>query len=226
MICGHCNQETGNENQGHYWALCKVTRTDRGHHFCCPGRCELEEMAALKDVDTISGLLAAGVGHCLTLWPEWLFAITELDKRVENRDYAPPLWLQGKRIALHAGQYIGGRKGKVSTEEGIDSVTGMAVEAGWEPSAFSTDHFSCDLKKDEKTVRFGPDLIVRGAIACIVTLARITRPRNKQRIRGNPVVGDPWYTGSFGWRFENIVKLTRPIPCSGNRKVWSLKELA
>jgi hypothetical protein len=42
MVCGRCNHHTGNSNQGHYWAHCKVTRTIRDFHFCCPGDCELE----------------------------------------------------------------------------------------------------------------------------------------------------------------------------------------
>lgn len=42
MFCGRCNQRTGNNSQGHYWAFCKVTGGTRTHHFCCPGDCELE----------------------------------------------------------------------------------------------------------------------------------------------------------------------------------------
>lgn len=42
MICARCNQHTGNTSQGHYWSYCKVTRTNRDFHFCCPGACELE----------------------------------------------------------------------------------------------------------------------------------------------------------------------------------------
>ena len=42
MVCARCKQHTGNNNQGHYWAFCKVTRTKRQFHFCCPDDCELE----------------------------------------------------------------------------------------------------------------------------------------------------------------------------------------
>jgi transcriptional regulator with XRE-family HTH domain len=50
MVCGRCNQHTGNYTQGHYWGLCKV-ELGRGKpwqdcirdlHFCCPGDCALE----------------------------------------------------------------------------------------------------------------------------------------------------------------------------------------
>lgn len=43
VICGRCNEHTGNSSQGHYWAFCKVTGTFRSMHFCCPGHCQLEE---------------------------------------------------------------------------------------------------------------------------------------------------------------------------------------
>lgn len=41
IVCARCGRHTGNGNQGHYWAHCKVTRTVREFHFCCPGDCEL-----------------------------------------------------------------------------------------------------------------------------------------------------------------------------------------
>lgn len=45
MVCGRCNHHTGNTSQGHYWAHCTVTKSNREFHFCCPGDCELEDHA-------------------------------------------------------------------------------------------------------------------------------------------------------------------------------------
>lgn len=50
MLCARCHQHTGNNDQGHYWGLCKVLLAQgidfkdavRELHFCCPGDCELE----------------------------------------------------------------------------------------------------------------------------------------------------------------------------------------
>lgn len=50
MLCGRCSQHTGNNNQGHYWGLCKVLLNQgvpwkdaiRELHFCCPDDCALE----------------------------------------------------------------------------------------------------------------------------------------------------------------------------------------
>lgn len=45
LTCGRCRQHTDNSSQGHYWSYCKVTKSMREHHFCCPGDCELEGMS-------------------------------------------------------------------------------------------------------------------------------------------------------------------------------------
>lgn len=50
MLCGRCEQHTGNNHQGHYWGFCKVLAAQgvpwneaiRELHFCCPDDCELE----------------------------------------------------------------------------------------------------------------------------------------------------------------------------------------
>lgn len=41
MMCSRCGKCTGNNTQGHWWALCKNGGI-KEHHFCCPGDCELE----------------------------------------------------------------------------------------------------------------------------------------------------------------------------------------
>jgi hypothetical protein len=42
LYCGRCGEHTGNSHQGHYWGYCKVTKSIREAHFCCPGDCELD----------------------------------------------------------------------------------------------------------------------------------------------------------------------------------------
>jgi len=42
----------------------------------------------------------------LSLKQHWLYAITDLDKRIENRSWPPPAHIIGKRIALHASKTI------------------------------------------------------------------------------------------------------------------------
>jgi hypothetical protein len=42
LTCSRCKQHTDNNTQGHYWAYCKITKTMRDFHFCCPDDCELQ----------------------------------------------------------------------------------------------------------------------------------------------------------------------------------------
>ena len=46
----------------------------------------------------------------LTLYPEFAWGVTALDKRVENRHVAP-MRLVGKYLLIHAGKLIGGKSG-------------------------------------------------------------------------------------------------------------------
>jgi hypothetical protein len=46
IVCSRCGHHTGNSNQGHYWAYCKVTKSKREFHFCCPGDCGLEAVSS------------------------------------------------------------------------------------------------------------------------------------------------------------------------------------
>ena len=41
--------------------------------------------------------------YALTLWQPWAHAMCSLGKRIENRPWAPPAWLLGQRLAIHAG---------------------------------------------------------------------------------------------------------------------------
>jgi len=49
-VCPRCHHHTGNAHQGHYWGYCKVTRTSREFHFCCPEApgCELNEVTTTE----------------------------------------------------------------------------------------------------------------------------------------------------------------------------------
>ncbi len=57
-------------------------------------------------VDQIEALLARGATHALTLWPERQFPILNLDKRVENRTWAPPRSLVGP-VCAEDPWYVG-----------------------------------------------------------------------------------------------------------------------
>jgi hypothetical protein len=74
-----------------------------------------------------------GVTHAITLWPEWAFAISRFGKDVENRgDGEHTVALHrfvGKRLAIHAGAYIGGRPGEAATRSGLNAMLETASRA-------------------------------------------------------------------------------------------------
>lgn len=56
----------------------------------------------------------------LSIKQPWLWAITDLDKRVENRTWRPPKWAIGQRIALHAS-----KKDDLAGAPSIHRITGQ-----------------------------------------------------------------------------------------------------
>lgn len=44
--------------------------------------------------------------RALTVWQPWAHCIAHLGKPLENRDWPPPVWLLGKRLAIHAGKTL------------------------------------------------------------------------------------------------------------------------
>lgn len=45
ITCPRCGRATGNTSQGHRWRFCRITRTHRRLHYCCPEPqgCEIEK---------------------------------------------------------------------------------------------------------------------------------------------------------------------------------------
>lgn len=58
-----------------------------------------------------------------------------------------------------------------------------------------------------------------GAVVAVVRLAGV--------LRSEPPLSSPhsvWWTGPVGWALDDVVALERPIPCKGQRKLWSMPE--
>ena len=172
-------------------------------------------------IEPIEALITAGTTHALTLWPEWQFPIMALDKRVENRSWAPPHAFLGQTIALHFGKSIGGREGSAAKADGCRAIVYMARLAGW--TVAQTGSWLLEFKRGDAAHVFDADKLVTSAIACIVRIVAVTRPQIIDG--GSKPPDDPWYTGECGWRFELDRVLETPIPCSGAQGLWPLKSL-
>jgi hypothetical protein len=67
----------------------------------------------------------------ITIYPEWIWAMKHLGKRVENRNWNVFLWLVGRDVFLHAGANIGGKKNLMSCFNGLLGLKEMAEKNGW-----------------------------------------------------------------------------------------------
>ena len=152
--------------------------------------------------------------RALTLWPEWAWAITHLDKRVENRTWWHGL-PAGTRIAIHAGKHVGGRPGPRAAGEAMDLVCGMAWEAGWDSDWNAVGStVRTNFEKGDRSVTCWSHKIPTSAIVAVVELgARGARPHN-----GWTVPGDEH------WWLDEVVVLRQPVPCSGAQGLWTVPE--
>ena len=86
----------------------------------------------------------------LSIKQPWLYCITDLDKRVENRTWLPPGWIEGKRIALHASKGFDDLGGPAACElSGIHlfdldlpkgAIVATAVIRGWVDTEGEASH--------------------------------------------------------------------------------------
>lgn len=177
-------------------------------------------------IELVEKLIAAGVESALTIWPEWQFPIRDLpshpdptkgDKGVENRTWPPPAKLHGKLFALHWGAHIGGSKSADDRLIGCRSMLHMVKGAGWAVKQ-TLGPWSLELERHGVTRIFDADVLLRGAIDCIVRLVGVTKP--------SPVSADDhYYIGEYGWRFDIVQRLETPIPCKGAQGLWPLRSL-
>jgi hypothetical protein len=133
--------------------------------------------------------------RAVTLWPEWAWAISALDKRVENREWHPGWKLPaGSRIAIHAGKHIGGRAGRYALEEGLDGVQIMYQRAHGVVMSDEAGLIACP----------------KSAIVCVATIAGYDQDE-----RTGWDVPDAWH-----WRLSDVRALPEPIPCKGALGLW------
>jgi len=182
--------------------------------------------------------------RALTLWPEWIWCIDHLGKRVENRTWKPPEKFIGHRIALHAGAHIGGRAGRAATASGLRAVGSMAVREGWswmlgdelDYMTFAPgDPGMMQCKLQEQCNTHVPDCsrpwdmyvskkdrelsssckpVVRKAIVGTARLAKVSE--------GDYV---PWgVPGMVHWHFSDVLIFGNPIAASGKQKLWNVDE--
>ncbi len=129
----------------------------------------------------------------LSLWPEWIWAIACLGKRVENRTWVKPELYQ-QQLLLHGSRMIGGRKAG-----GLEDVQDVLLQG------------QLGLKQAQEGLRWADG--ARGKIMAVV--------RVKEFVRKRP--GDPWFVGPWGWVFEEVQVLAEPVEARGMQGIWHVQ---
>jgi hypothetical protein len=138
--------------------------------------------------------------RALTLWPEWAWAITQLGKDVENRDWRPSraVLSPGDWLAIHAGAVMGG--GNPSRKAADAALRGVlethARVTGLKPL---------------------PEPLSEPTLSAIVALVRYSGADG-----ANP--GGWAVPGAYHWRWDRMITLATPIPCRGERDLWPVPE--
>jgi len=162
--------------------------------------------------------------QAISVRPQWAYAMLYLGKRVENRDFAPEALL-GRRIAFHAGKKIGDTTSLPSTARGLRELAVDMVGANflaapvwlkgeepflaWQPLGANDLKSSRILRADDCPT------------SCIFATAIIGELVPPVPDADTP----PWSRkGKHWWILDDFQALPEPIPCSGQRGVWTVQE--
>ena len=143
--------------------------------------------------------------RALTLYPEWAWVVCRLGKRVENRERPAAFYgfQPGERFAIHAGAHVGGRKGRVSREEGMLALELTAKAAG--------------LSFEEVERLLGAHPIVTSAVVATATYGGFYWT-------GARANAEKWeIDGRFAHRLHDVIVLQNPAPTAGERGLWTLR---
>lgn len=135
--------------------------------------------------------------YALTIWQPWCSAIVQGSKRIENRAWAPPRWVLGHRIWLHAGKRWDEDGSLTCALKGFDLARENAVLGTIIGSARVTGF---QLESDRASVLVGPP---------------------GSWWPGPDFRSDPWWVGPVGWVLEDVQSLAEPVPAVGKQKLWT-----
>jgi len=132
--------------------------------------------------------------RALTLIQPWSFAVAHLGKPIENRTWAPPDWLLGQRIAIHAGKKVDEDAIRQLRRVGFNCPGPTGLVAG---------------RIESTAILVGWCWPGRG-----VMLAEGYEDPN--------ATSSPWWGGPCGWLLDDVHALHAPIPCRGAQGLWKV----
>ena len=132
----------------------------------------------------------------LTIKQPWLYAITDLDKRIENRTWRPPDFVIGQTIALHAS-----KADDPNGYSAIQKVKRIALPAALPRGAIVATARVVGWLHEDNHFQLGE-----------------TDP--------DDIDLSEWFFGPFGWILKDVQKLPQPIPFRGALGLWDVLEAA
>lgn len=143
---------------------------------------------------------------CLSLWQPWASLVIEGVKTIETRSWAPPVWMHGKRIAIHAAKNapktldIGfGAKLREALGDGYSFPAGAVLGTVQLANAVQVE----EIRRDTNG-----DLLAAGCYDA---------PHWSVNI-------DPWGDFSVGrwlWILTDVQKFDTPVPARGRQRLWN-----
>ncbi|MBK9056180.1 MAG: hypothetical protein IPL78_36375 [Chloroflexi bacterium] len=134
--------------------------------------------------------------RALSIKQPWLYAIMHLGKQVENRDWRPPDWIIGERIALHASA----RPDTLTAIASCQKIAGVMLP---------------------KNIPMGRIL----ATAVIVGFVGIDGSGVTNEERRSEVLDDKWFFGDYGWMLDDVRILETPVPYKGALGLWRCPDI-
>lgn len=135
--------------------------------------------------------------YALSFWQPWLWAMVHRGKRVDNRPRAPWERMIGSRVALHA----------------VVRTTAAQYD---EASRWIRGRFPWTQPDRPPPANFYPPPLAKLPSGGVVAVARLVDVVTAST--------DPWFRGPFGWVFEDLVVLPKPVPCRapGQMQFWAV----
>ncbi len=167
-----------------------------------------------------------GVGvvtHALSLLQPWLWCMTtgwvvngqKILKCVENRSWAPPRWVIGKRIALHASKGVDTK----DTWPSIKELSGGHEAPSANDPALNRGCIVATAVVHGFLIKNQMDLlgVVQGPNGDPVPITGNTPYTARARMTS------PWFFGPVGWILTDFRDL-KPVPVKGALGLWKIPE--
>lgn len=160
--------------------------------------------------------------RAITIWPEWVWAITRLGKNIENRTRTTHVLKPGDLLAIHAGAYLGGTQKYVRPAVAFYPVQVMAARSGWRLGVEAADNSIIAYNtRTPSTVQDRIHTLPYGSVAAVATFGGVLEPGSVAR---GEELWPWWASDQYGYILEKVQRLPTPVYCRGQQGLWTLPD--